>query len=70
MQSGNGIDLSAIHQLLTEVAETVRGHSGQFSRMEARFDGIEARLDAHDRLLTELVVTANDHTRKLDQLVG
>src|SRR5437763_17042230 len=42
MQSGNGIDLAAIYQLLTEVARTVRGHS-------QRFDAIESRLDGHDR---------------------
>ena len=63
MQSGNGIDLAAIHQLLTEVARTVRGHG-------ERFDRIDARLAAHDGLLNELVVTANDHTHKLDQLVA
>jgi len=68
MQSGNGIDLAAIHQLLTEVAETVRGHSERFDRIDARLDGIEARLDRHERTLNELVVTVNDHTRKLDQL--
>jgi chromosome segregation ATPase len=75
MQSGNGIDLAAIHQLLTEVAQTVRGHSERFDRIDARFDridarldGIDARLDRHERTLNELVVTVNDHTRKLDQL--
>ena len=59
MQSGNGVDLAAIHQLLSEVAQAVR-------RQGERFD---IRLDTHDRLLNELVITANDHTRKLDQLV-
>lgn len=41
-QNGNGIDLAAVYRLLTEVAQTVRGHNG-------RFDQIEARLDTHDR---------------------
>jgi hypothetical protein len=68
MQSGNGIDLAAIHQLLTEVAQTVRGHSERFDRIDARLDGIDARLDRHEQTLNELVVTVNDYTRKLDQL--
>ena len=63
MQSGNGIDLAAIHRLLTEVAQTVRGHGVRFDRVEARFDG-------HEQKLNELVLSVNDHTRKLDELVA
>ncbi len=61
MQSGNGIDLAAIHQLLTEVAQTVRGHSERFER-------IEARLDSHTEKLNELVAAVNRHSRKMDDL--
>jgi ABC-type transporter Mla subunit MlaD len=63
MQSGNGIDLAAIHQLLTEVAQTVRGHS-------ERFDRVEARLDSHTQKLNELTVAVNEHSRKLDHLAA
>src|SRR5712691_10366087 len=63
MQSGNGIDLAAIHQLLTEVAETVHGHSG-------RFDRVEARLDSHTQKLNELTVVVNGHNRTLNDLVA
>ena len=77
MQSGNGIDLAAIHRLLTDVAQTVRGHSERFDRIDARldaydrrFDRIDARLDSHERKLNELVGTVNDHTHKLDQLAA
>ena len=61
MQSGNGIDLAAIHQLLTAVAQTVRGHSERFER-------IEARLDNHTEKLNELVAAVNRHSRKMDDL--
>jgi len=61
MQSSNGIDLAAIHQLLTEVAQTVRGHSERFER-------IEARLDNHTEKLNELVAAVNRHSRKMDDL--
>ena len=63
MQSGNGIDLAAVYQLLIEVAQTVRDHSGRFDRIEARFD-------SHTQKLNELSVVVNDHTRKLDQLAN
>jgi hypothetical protein len=46
MQSGNGIDIAAVYQLLTEVAATVRGHS--------------ARLDGFDRKLDDLAVGLSD----------
>ena len=42
-RSGNGIDIGAVYQLLTEVAETVRGHSARFERLDARFEGLDAR---------------------------
>jgi ABC-type transporter Mla subunit MlaD len=62
MQSGNGIDLAAIHHLLTEVAQTVRGQG-------ERLDRIETHLGAQDQVLNQLVAVVNEHTRKLDQLV-
>ena len=44
MQSGNGIDLAAIYQLLSEVALTVKGHSQQFETMGRRFGALDSRL--------------------------
>jgi ABC-type transporter Mla subunit MlaD len=56
MSSGNGIDIAAVYQLLTEVARTLAGH--------------DRKLDAQDRKLNEIIVVVNDHTRKLDELAG
>jgi hypothetical protein len=60
-QSGNGIDLAAVYQLLLE--------------MSARMDGMSARLDSHDHKLDQLLDVGNehgrtlgDHTRQLDDL--
>jgi uncharacterized coiled-coil DUF342 family protein len=54
VQSGNGVDLPAIHQLLTEVAR--------------RVVAIETRLDDHTKKLNELVGAVNQHSRKMDDL--
>lgn len=77
MQSGNGIDLAAIHQLLTEVAQTVRGHSERFDRVEARLDSHTQKLNEltvgvneHNRTLNELAAVVNEHSRKLDHLTA
>jgi hypothetical protein len=43
-RSGNGIDIGAVYQLLTEVAETVRGHGARFERLEARLDDVAVGL--------------------------
>lgn len=56
MQSGNGIDLAVVYQLLTEVAQ--------------RVGAVETRLDSHTQKLNELAVAINDHNRKLDQLAA
>jgi chromosome segregation ATPase len=76
MQSGNGIDLAAIHQLLTEVSQTVRGHSERFDRIEIRLDRIEtrldrmdARLDSMDYRLDSMDYRLDSHTQKLHELV-
>ena len=54
MQTGNGIDLAAVYQLLTEVAQTVRGHSGRFDHIEARLGSHDRRFEAIDRKLGEM----------------
>src|SRR5260370_29981077 len=56
MQSGNGIDIGAVYQLLTEVAQRVASH-------DRRFDQIDARLN-------QLVDVVNEHTRKIDDLMA
>jgi ABC-type transporter Mla subunit MlaD len=55
-RSGNGIDNAAIYQLLSEVAESVRGQGG--------------RLDAVERKLNEIVLTVNEHSRRFDQVAS
>lgn len=70
MESGNGIDLAAVYQLLTEVAEKVAAHDRRFDRIDTRLDGVDARLDEHGSKLNELIATVNDHTRKLDSLAA
>ena len=54
MQSRNGIDIGAVYQLLTEVAQTVRGHSERFDQIDARLDGHDRRFAAIDRKLGEV----------------
>jgi hypothetical protein len=59
-QSGNGIDIAAIYQLLSEVAETVRGHSGRLDHIDHRLDHIDHRLDHIDGRLDDLTVGLAD----------
>ena len=42
--SGNGIDLAAVYQLLSEVARKVGDHDRRFDQIYARFQEIDARL--------------------------
>jgi hypothetical protein len=51
MQSGNGIDIAAVYQLLTEVARTVSGHDRRFEAIDRRFETIDRRFEAIDRKL-------------------
>ena len=60
-QSGNGVDIGVVYQLLT--------------KMSVRMDQMSARLDSHDRKLDQLLDVVNDHsgmlaghTRQLDDL--
>ena len=59
-QSGNGIDIGAVYQLLTEVAETVRGHSARFERLDARFEGLGARFEGLDARFERLEARLDD----------
>jgi ABC-type transporter Mla subunit MlaD len=83
-QSGNGIDLAAIYQLLTAIAGRLDGHEGKlneligttnehsrrFDRIDRRLDGIDDRLDEHTGKLNQLVGTVNDHNRRFDQMAA
>ena len=44
MQTGNGIDLAAIYQLLSEVALTVSAHDARFEAIDRRFEVIDRTL--------------------------
>ncbi len=70
MQSGNGIDLAAIHQLLTEVAQTVRGHSERFEQIDRRFEQIDRRFEQIDRRFDQVADVLNVHSRKIDDVAA
>jgi hypothetical protein len=43
-QTGNGIDLGTVYQLLGEVAERVRSHDAEFVRLNGRLDDLDANV--------------------------
>jgi hypothetical protein len=81
-QSGNGIDIAAVYQLLLDMSARMDGMSARMDGMSAqmggmseRMDGMSARLDSHDRKLDQLLDLGNEHghtlanhTRQLDDL--
>jgi hypothetical protein len=60
-QSGNGIDIAAVYQLLSEVAQTVRSHGEEFALVHRRLDQLLDVINEHGRAL-------DDHTRQFDDL--
>ena len=44
MQSGNGVDLSAVYQLLREVADRVASHDRRFDQLDRRFEAMDSQL--------------------------
>jgi len=60
MQSGNGIDLAAIHQLLTEVAQTVRGHSERFEQIDRRIGQVAEVLNEYSRKIDDVAAGLRD----------
>jgi len=70
MSSGNGVDIAAVYQLLTEVAKTVAGHDRKLDAQDRKLDAQDRKLDAQDRKLNEIIVVVNEHTHKLDELAG
>ena len=70
MQSGNGIDLAAVYQLLTEVAQTVRGQEARLTGVEHKLNELVVAVNAHSRTLDELAVVANAHAGKIDDVAA
>ena len=77
MSGHDGPDISAVYQLLSEVARIVAGHDRRFDEHDRRFDAILSRLDEHDRhfdehtgKLNELISVVNGHSSKLDELAA
>lgn len=66
MSDGNGIDIGAVYQLLSEVARTVTGHDRKLDDILERLDGHDQKLDTQDRKLDEIIGVVNAHTVKLD----
>lgn len=44
-QSGNGADLGAVYQLLSEVAQTVRSHGNEFDHIHRDLAGIQRNVE-------------------------
>jgi archaellum component FlaC len=60
-QSGNGVDLASVYQLLSEVAEAVRSHSNSFTRMNDRLDRVENQLGDLDASVADLRAAVRDY---------
>lgn len=67
-QGGNGIDIGAVYQLLTQVAQTVQSHTEEFGRIHSRLDGVDRRLDGVDRRLDGVDRRLNELGRSVEDL--
>ena len=54
MSGPNGPDITAVYQLLTQVASTVTGHDRKLDDLSAEFAGLRDVVAAHDRKLDDL----------------
>ena len=52
--SGNGVDIGAVYQLLTQVAETVGRHDQKLDNLDHRMDRLEGRMDTLEHGLASL----------------
>lgn len=68
MQSGNGIDLAAVYQLLSEVAQTVRRQDERLSGVEHKLNEIINAVNEHTRRFDEAATVLNQHGKKLDDV--
>lgn len=60
-QSGNGIDLAAIYQLLTEISGRLDGH-------EAKLNQLVGTVNEHSRRFDQLRSVLDGYSSKLDDL--
>ncbi len=70
MSGHDGPDISAVYQLLSEVARIVAGHDRRFDEHDRRFDAHDRRFDEHTGKLNELISVVNGHGSKLDELAA
>ncbi len=70
MSGHDGPDISAVYQLLSEVAQIVAGHDRRFDEHDRRFDAHDRRFDEHTGKLNELISVVNGHGSKLDELAA
>jgi uncharacterized protein (DUF3084 family) len=66
MSNGNGIDIAAVYQLLTEVARTVGGHDRKLDAQDRKLDAQDRKLDAQNRKLDAQDRKLDAQDRKLD----
>jgi len=60
-RSGNGVDLAAVYQLLSEVAQTVRTHSEAFSQVHRRLDDLGASVEDLRKAVRDYHTTVTGH---------
>ena len=70
MSGHDGPDISAVYQLLSEVARIVAGQDRRFDEHDRRFDAHDRRFDEHTGKLNELISVVNGHGSKLDELAA
>lgn len=66
MAQGNGIDLGAVYQLLTEVAEKVSSHDRRFDAIDRRFDAVGRQFAAIDGQFAAI----NSRFAEIDRRLG
>ncbi|HXO89633.1 MAG TPA: hypothetical protein VN849_02475 [Stellaceae bacterium] len=70
MSGHDGPDISAVYQLLSEVARIVAGHDRRFNEHDRRFDAFLSRLDEHDRRFDAILSRLDEHDRRFDEHTG
>jgi len=63
MKSGNGVDIGAVYQLLTEVSGRVTEISGRVTEISGRLDAQERKLDDLTASVTDLRSAVSDYHR-------
>ena len=59
--SGNGADVAAVYQLLSQVAQTVVEHSRRFDRLEGRMERMEEGLAGLRQTVTQYHASVMGH---------